>query len=489
MSISNNLNSSRSQVFAYDPLNRLISAGTTATSGNYCWGYVYTYDAWGNLTAQAASSGYSGCTEYLGPGSTATGNNQLSGFAYDPSGNTLSDGVYSYTWDGESQIKTAAGVTYSYDGDGRRVSKSTGKLYWYGSGGEILAETDGSGNTQNEYIFFGGKRVAMLPAGSSPLYYVGDMLGSSRVITTSTGVVCYDADFYPYGGEAAYTNSCAQNYKFEGKERDSETQNDEFGARSYSWRFGRWLSADWSNVPVAVPYANLTNPQTLNLYAMVADDPESFADLDGHYFNTGFSQPESAQSQDLCARGVVSACNADQSTEMIREAETQAAQAQNQKSCGFLCRLGQRVKNGFKGHGFKTNEQLLPKGTVTTTETYSIHEPNPSVTAATDAAGIAGLAAGEKVARVLGPVNAGVSIYNDPSKLNIAINVLGLIRGSDAPMAITGAFIDFLDYGINNSNPGGPGKAGPDNPEYQQLTPRLPPQDGGCLAAGMDGPC
>jgi len=33
---------------------------------------------------------------------------------------------------------------------------------------------------------------------------------------------------------------------------------------------------------VAVPYANLTNPQTLNLYSMVADDPESFADLDGH---------------------------------------------------------------------------------------------------------------------------------------------------------------------------------------------------------------
>src|SRR5271157_4224138 len=47
-------------------------------------------------------------------------------------------------------------------------------------------------------------------------------------------------------------------------------------------RFGRWLSADWSAVPVPVPYANLTNPQTLNLYAMVADDPESFADLDGH---------------------------------------------------------------------------------------------------------------------------------------------------------------------------------------------------------------
>ncbi len=35
-------------------------------------------------------------------------------------------------------------------------------------------------------------------------------------------------------------------------------------------------------MPVAVPYADLTNPQTLNLYAIVRDNPESFADLDGH---------------------------------------------------------------------------------------------------------------------------------------------------------------------------------------------------------------
>jgi len=101
-------------------------------------------------------------------------------------------------------------------------------------------------------------------------------------VTDTSGVVCYDADFYPYGGERPYTNSCSTVYKFEGKERDTETGNDDFGARYYSNRFGRWLSADWSAVPVAVPYANLTNPQTLNLYSMVADDPESFADLDGH---------------------------------------------------------------------------------------------------------------------------------------------------------------------------------------------------------------
>jgi RHS repeat-associated protein len=125
--------------------------------------------------------------------------------------------------------------------------------------------------------------VALLPAGSTAQFYAEDMLGSSRIVTTNTGAVCYDADFYPFGGERTYINSCLQNnYKFEGKERDTETGNDDFGARYYSWRFGRWLSADWSNVPVPVPYANLTNPQTLNLYSMIADDPESFADLDGH---------------------------------------------------------------------------------------------------------------------------------------------------------------------------------------------------------------
>jgi RHS repeat-associated protein len=286
-SITNNLDTTRSQNFTYDQLNRISSALTTsthATSPSHCWGETYTLDAWANLNSIAATtnSNYTGCTQESGFSTTADGNNHLPTLTYDPSGNTLTDGAYTYTWDAESQLKSAGGVTYTYDGDGRRVSKVGSKLYWYGSGGDILAETNASGTTTAEYIFFGGKRIAMLPAGSTSIYYVEDLLGTSRVTTTNTGVVCYDADFYPYGGERSYTNTCPQNYKFEGKERDAETGNDDFGARYYSNRFGRWLSSDWSSVPVPIPYANLTNPQTLNLYSMVADDPESFADLDGH---------------------------------------------------------------------------------------------------------------------------------------------------------------------------------------------------------------
>jgi hypothetical protein len=85
---------------------------------------------------------------------------------------------------------SAAGVRYLYDGDGGRVAKlGTGgqptKIYWYGSGGSILGETDGSGNVTAEYVFFGGQRIALLPAGYAPQYYVADMLRSSRSAVTN----------------------------------------------------------------------------------------------------------------------------------------------------------------------------------------------------------------------------------------------------------------------------------------------------------------
>lgn len=113
-------------------------------------------------------------------------------------------------------------------------------------------------------------------------YYAEDFIGSSRVITQSNGTLCSDADFLPFGQEVDFTSACGQNYKFEGKERDIETGNDNFGARYYRSALGRWMSPDWSAIPAPVPYANLTNPQTLNLYAMTSDNPETFADLDGH---------------------------------------------------------------------------------------------------------------------------------------------------------------------------------------------------------------
>jgi len=42
------------------------------------------------------------------------------------------------------------------------------------------------------------------------------------------------------------------------------------------------MSADWTAAPSSVPYATLTNPQSLNLYAYVGNDPIDGQDADGH---------------------------------------------------------------------------------------------------------------------------------------------------------------------------------------------------------------
>ena len=292
MGITNNVDNTRSQSFTYDHLNRIVTAETAsthATSPANCWGESYTYDQWANLTAiGVASSSYNGCTqESLSV--TALSNNQLSatGFSYDASGNILTDGHNTYGWNAESEIKSAGGENYTYDGDGDRVEKSgnqSNKIYWYGAGSEILDESDLSGNITDEYIFFGGKRIARRDSSGNVVYYAADHLGTSRVVTNATGGILDQSDFYPFGGERVLSSSSGNTYKFEGKERDTETNNDDFGARYYSSQFGRWLSPDWSAIPAPVPYANLTNPQTLNLYAMVSDNPETFADLDGHEY-------------------------------------------------------------------------------------------------------------------------------------------------------------------------------------------------------------
>ena len=73
-----------------------------------------------------------------------------------------------------------------------------------------------------------------------------------------------------------------QKHHFTGKERDTESGNDYFGARYYASSMGRFLSPDWSAKYEPVPYAKLDDPQTLNLYAYVRNNPLSRVDVDGH---------------------------------------------------------------------------------------------------------------------------------------------------------------------------------------------------------------
>jgi RHS repeat-associated protein len=94
-------------------------------------------------------------------------------------------------------------------------------------------------------------------------------------------VVEEESDFTAFGSELSATSG-ANHYKFSGKERDTETQLDYFGARYYSNLMGRFITPDWAEKATAVPYAEFADPQSLNLYGYVKNNPLSHSDADGH---------------------------------------------------------------------------------------------------------------------------------------------------------------------------------------------------------------
>jgi RHS repeat-associated protein len=87
-------------------------------------------------------------------------------------------------------------------------------------------------------------------------------------------------DYLPFGEQTG--GDTTTTHKFTDKERDSESGLDEFGARYYTSLLGRFLIPDWASKVVPVPYATFEDPQSLNLYGYVQNNPITLRDPDGH---------------------------------------------------------------------------------------------------------------------------------------------------------------------------------------------------------------
>jgi len=110
-----------------------------------------------------------------------------------------------------------------------------------------------------------------------------DWTGTERVRSDVNGESFETCSNLPFGDAQTCTGSLeASPLHFTGKQRDTETGNDYFGARYYGSTMGRFMSPDYSETPEAMPYADLSNPQSFNRYVYLNDNPIGGIDADGH---------------------------------------------------------------------------------------------------------------------------------------------------------------------------------------------------------------
>jgi RHS repeat-associated protein len=122
--------------------------------------------------------------------------------------------------------------------------------------------------------------LAVNRSGSTPTfnsqYYIKDHLGSIRFTTGNGDTIAAARNYYPYGElQQEYINSSYNaRYKFTGKERDTESGLDYFGARYYNSELGRWYSVD----PLASKYPGWSS------YNYCGNNPLNRIDYDGRGF-------------------------------------------------------------------------------------------------------------------------------------------------------------------------------------------------------------
>jgi YD repeat-containing protein len=211
---------SRDVSYTYDSYWRLATA---QTAGSH-WGLAWTYDRYGNRTAQTVTKG-TAPAQTLAVSATT---NRVAGWTYDGAGNTLNDGLHTYTYDAENRIRELDGgvAVYHYDGQGRRVMKVTATetiRYVLGVG-----EHSSVVGWKKLYVDLGREKLVEYSGGTTWFFHA-DHLGSPKVKTAVNGTEAERWDHYPYG-ETWVPGGSGDQHRYTGHLRDAESGNDFAGA-------------------------------------------------------------------------------------------------------------------------------------------------------------------------------------------------------------------------------------------------------------------
>ncbi|MFN0140402.1 MAG: RHS repeat domain-containing protein [Pyrinomonadaceae bacterium] len=291
--VGTNAGFTATQMYSYDPLNRLSEASEIISSSQ-TWKQAFVFDRFGNRNFDEANTTTlpklcNGNTEVcsadrkkLNPAINAA-TNRLStndDYAYSNNGNMTGDAhARTFKYDGENKQYEVRDTQnqivgqYYFDGNDKRVKKvvpSTGEvtIFAYDLNGRLSAEYSTN-----------------LSATQQVSYVTADHLGSPRIKTDQNGAVIARHDYHSYGEDISSAHRTQElGYKsdevrqrFTGYERDIETDLDFAQARYYSKSLGRFNSVD----PIMIKRDRQFDPQRINLYGYVRNNPLKYKDVSG----------------------------------------------------------------------------------------------------------------------------------------------------------------------------------------------------------------
>ncbi len=131
---------------------------------------------------------------------------------------------------------------------------------------------NGSRLENTTYYYANGELVARNDSGGMH-YYHGDQLGSTSLITNSSGGVEEKTKYYPFGG--IRSGGTKTKYLYNGKELASATELYDYGARPYNPATMHFIQPDSL-------IQDVYNPQSLNRYSYTENNPLSYVDPSGH---------------------------------------------------------------------------------------------------------------------------------------------------------------------------------------------------------------